>query len=120
MSRLTVQQWLNNPSSPTFSPPFDSEGDIFVGLVRFNELTKTFEITTSAETTPYEIAAERILTKVAFTDWIWQLHHKDWITGQHLKDFLDCLSCYLYREYGQFPQVFYEVAGGGPEGLDAV
>ena len=117
---LTVQQWLNKGGDDFFLP-FSPTGNIVCGLVRYDAEKDLFSIYTQANMVTYDIEAERILTSAAFTDWLWQLHHTDWFTGQHAKDFLDCLCCYIYREHnGQFPQPFYEVTNAinrGPDGV---
>jgi hypothetical protein len=117
---LTVQQWLEVGHDDVF-PPFPADGDITCGTVRYHADADEFRIFTRSGFPSYDFAAERILTGAAFSDWLWQLHHTEWFTGQHAKDLLDCLCCYIYREHnGQFPQAFYQVEGGMMRGPDAV
>jgi hypothetical protein len=93
------------PAKREPAPP----GDIIRGLVAFREQSRTFEIFTRIGEDNYEIHADRILTHKQFTDWIWQLQPKGWMSGQHFADFFECLSEFIYRQWGQNPQEFYEV-----------
>jgi hypothetical protein len=90
-------------------------GDIVRGLVAFREGSRAFELTTRIGQPTYDIEADRILTHRAFTDWVWQLHGKTWMSGQHFSDFFECLSEFIYRQWGQSPQVFYEVTWAGDD-----
>ena len=110
---MTVQEWLNTGGGDEKPLPYPLEGDIVFPTCVYIESDDLFRIDGN-----YNIEADRILSGTSFVDWIWQLHHKTWFTQEHYKDFLDCLFCYIHREHnGQFPQVFYHVAGGGG-GLD--
>jgi hypothetical protein len=90
-------------------------GDIVRGFVAFRESSRVFEITTRIGEPTYDIEADRILTHRAFTDWVWQLQMKRWMSGQHFSDFFECLSEFIYRQWGQCPQVFYEVTWAGDD-----
>src|ERR1043165_9798862 len=115
---LTVQQWLNQ-SGGEVALPFPAGGDITCGTVRYVADEDLFRIFTQSDFQTYDFAADRILTAAAFTDWVWQLHHKEWFTGQHAKDLLDCLCCYIYREHNeQFPQTFSQIEGAIMRGPD--
>jgi hypothetical protein len=120
--QLSVQQWLNSGEPPEgIQRPFPSHGDITFGLVTYDSEQDVFCIMEDSFGDTYDIDAGRILTAAAFADWMWQLHHKRWITPQHLKDLMDCLCCYIYREHnGQFPQSFYQVEGAIMRGPDEV
>jgi hypothetical protein len=118
---LTCQQWLSSPTSsdPDVVPPFPLTGDIECGLVRYSEESDSFNIYEQQGRTQYKIEAVRILSAAAFVDWMWQLHSKEWFTGQHAKDLMDCLCCYIYREHnGQFPQDFYQITNAINEDPD--
>ena len=96
-------------------------GDIVCGLVAFREQGRVFQITTRIGEDSYDIQADRILTHRQFTDWVWQLQEKGWMSGQHFADLLSCLSEFIYRQWGVWPQKFYEVEGVIREqGLDEV
>lgn len=62
--------------------------------------------------------ADRILSGGGFLDFLLHVHSKEWVTGQHIKDLLDCVACWTYRDHGKFPQVFFDVVGGMNRGLD--
>lgn len=94
------------PAKPREPAP---PGDIVCGLVAFRESTRSFEIFTRIGADTYDFEADRILTSRQFTDWVWQLQEKPWMTGQHFDDFFRCLSEFIFRQWRQFPQVFYEV-----------
>jgi hypothetical protein len=67
----------------------------------------------------YDIEADRVLSGAGLLDFLLQIHSKEWITGQHLKDFLDCVTCWVYRDHGKrFAQDFFDVAGGMNRDLD--
>ena len=123
MIRLSVQEWLNNGSwwkeCENVLPPYPPSGNIVVGSVSFIEEQNLFQIMVGGDYSgTYDIDADRLLVAKDFTDWIWHLHSKDWITGQHLKDFMDCVCCWIHRDHGQSPQIFYDVAGGHTGGMD--
>lgn len=42
--QMTVQQWMNSPEAPDIHKPFPLEGDIDVGLVRFDSEANIFRI----------------------------------------------------------------------------
>lgn len=115
---MTVQQWLNNSSVAPLLPPYFQTGDIDIGLVTFVAEQHLFRIRTLQGESAYEIESDRLLSATAFVDWVWQLHSKSWVTPQHMKDFLDCLLCWIHREHKQFPQPFYQVTWGMIGGLD--
>jgi hypothetical protein len=117
--KMTVQQWMNSPEDPDVYKPFLPQGDIVVGLVRFDEKEQVFRIYMGAEyLATYDMEADRILSGGGFLDFLLQVHSKEWVTGQHLKDLMDCLTCWVYRDHGKFPQKFFDVAGGMNRGLD--
>jgi hypothetical protein len=117
---MTVQQWMNSPEKPEMMKPFAISGDITIGTVRFDEEKDLFRIYIGAEhADTYDIAADRILSGGGFLDFVLQVHSKPWVTAQHLKDLIDCVTCWVYRDHGKFPQDFFDVAGGMNLGLDA-
>ena len=117
---LTVQQWLNDAHDPDFVfKPFQDEGDIIIGFVKFDSEKNLFQIREGFGSLTYDMDADRILSGGGFLDFVLQIHGKEWITAQHLKDLFDCVTCWTYREYGKFPQDFFDVAGGMNRGLDA-
>ena len=117
--QMTVQQWLNSPSNPDLYKPFLPEGDISIGLVRFDAQASVFRIYMGqGYLGTYDMEADRILSGGGFLDFVLQVHSKEWVTGQHLKDLLDCVTCWTYREHGKLPQPFFDVKGGMNRGLD--
>jgi len=95
-------------------------GDIVCGLVSFRDERRVFEIQ-SAGHGKYEIGADDTLTHRQLTDWVWQLQAKNWVSGQHFADFFRCLNEFIYRQWGAWPQDFYEVQGVvRDQGLDEV
>jgi len=118
--KMTVQQWLNSPEEPDVFKPFLPEGDINCGLVRYDAEENVFRVLIGqGYIQTYDIEADRILSGGGFLDFLLQVHSKDWVTGQHLKDLLDCVTCWVYRDHGhRFPQDFFDVAGGMNRGLD--
>ncbi len=117
--RMTVQQWMNSGANPEVFKPFSPEGDIPMGLVLFDDEAQVFRIYMGSEYHgTYDIGADRILSGTGFFDFLLQVHSKEWVTGQHLKDLLDCVACWVYRDHGKFPQVFFDMAGGMNRGLD--
>ena len=64
------------------------------------------------------VCADRILSGGGFLDFLLQVHSKEWVTAQHLKDLLDCVACWAFRDHGKLPQSFFDVAGGMNRGLD--
>ena len=121
--RLTVQQWLENSPDSTRSPhpPFHESGDISFGTVRYDETEQMIRVQMGGHFRgTYDMAVDRILSGRGLLDFVFQIHHKEWCTGQHIKDLLDCLTCYTYREHNQFPQMFFDSAGGMNAGLDSV
>ncbi len=104
------------PAKREPAPP----GDIVCGLVAFREGPRVFQITTRIGEDTYDIEADRILTHRAFTDWVWQLQTKGWMSGQHFTDFFACLSEFIYRQWGEWPQVFYSVERAINAGPDRV
>jgi hypothetical protein len=117
--QMTVQQWLNSPEDPEVHKPFLPQGDITVGLVRFDAQTNVFRIYMGqGYNGTYEMEADRILSGGGFLDFVLQVHSKVWVTGQHLKDLLDCVICWTYREHGKLPQAFFDVIGGMNRDLD--
>lgn len=91
-----------------------------MGTVVFSEAEDTFKITMGSDYNgTYDMAADRILSGSGLLDFILQIHHKEWVTGDHLKDLLDCVTCWVYRDHGKFPQEFFDVIGGMNAGLDA-
>ncbi len=118
--KMTVQQWLNSPEKPEIFKPFPPSGDIVCGLVRYDVEANTFRIFMGAEYIgTYDMEADRILSGGGFLDFLLQVHTKEWASGQHLKDLLDCVTCWVYRDHGQrFPQGFFDVVGGMNRDLD--
>ncbi len=117
---MTVQQWMNSGDAPQFHKPFLTDGDIVLGLVRFDNEHQVFRVYMGAGYNgTYDIDVDRILSGTGFLDFLLQVHSKEWVTGQHLKDLLDCVACWTYRDHGKFPQMFFDVAGGMNRGLDA-
>jgi len=117
--QMTVQQWLNSPEDPEVHKPFLPQGDITVGLVRFDAQTNVFRIYMGqGYNGTFEMEADRILSGGGFLDFVLQVHSKVWVTGQHLKDLLDCVTCWTYREHGKLPQAFFDVIGGMNRDLD--
>lgn len=117
--KMTVQQWMNSPEDPDVYKPFLPQGDIVVGPVRFGEKQQVFRIYMGAEYLgTYDMEADRILSGGGFLDFLLQVHSKEWVTGQHLKDLMDCVTCWAYRDHSQFPQEFFDVAGGMNRRLD--
>jgi hypothetical protein len=104
------------PAGREPAPP----GDIVCGLVAFREGPRLFQITTRIGEETYDIQADRIATQRAFTDWVWQLHTKRWMSGQHFADFFTCLSEFIYRQSGDWPQVYYAVERAINAGPDRV
>ncbi len=90
-------------------------GDIVRGLVAFRDAARLFQITTRIGHETYDIEADRILTHRSFVDWVWQLQSKTWMSGQHFSDFFDCLSDFIYRQWGDCPQEFYDVIWAGDD-----
>ena len=122
MKILTVQQWLEwSPDRyKGWKLPFPPDGDIPMGKVLYSEADDTFKITMgSGYRGTYDMAADRILSGRGLLDFVLQIHHKEWITGDHLKDLLDCVTCWVYRDHGKFPQVFFDAVGGINAGLDS-
>jgi hypothetical protein len=116
---MTVQQWMNSPEKSEVFKPFPQEGDIEIGLVRFDDAAQVFRIYMGAEYNgTYNMEADRILSGAGCFDFLLQVHSKEWVTGQHLKYLLDCIACWVYRDHGKFPQQFFNVAGGMARGLD--
>ena len=116
---MTVQQWMNSPDKPEVFKPFPPSGDIVVGLVRFDDAAQVFRVYMGADYNgTYDMEADRILSGSGCFDFLLQVHSKDWVTAQHLKDLLDCIACWVYRDHGKFPQLFFDVAGGMNRGLD--
>ena len=121
MIAMTVQQWMNSPEDTDGYKPFPPEGDIAIGLVRFDDAAQVFRIYMGAGYLgTYDIDCDRILSGAGCFDFLLQVHSKEWATGQHLKDLLDCITCWTYRDHGKFPQMFFDVAGGMNRGLDEV
>ena len=89
-----------------------------MGLVTFIADRDLFSIRTLQGESTYDIESDRLLSATSFMDFLWQVHEKPWITPQHLKDFLDCLLCWIHREHKQLPQPFYHVTWGMSRGLD--
>ena len=119
--KKTVQQWLNECSSDQLREPFESEGNITMGFVVYSESEEMFHIREQGmKERIYSMKADRLLSKSGLLDFLFQIHAKPWITSQHIKDFLDCLTCYTHREHGKLPQDFYDVVGGMNKGLDSV
>jgi len=117
---MTVQQWMNSPEQAEVAKPFPASGDIAIGTVRFDDEQQMFRIYMGGDYgDTYDIAADRILSGGGFLDFLLQVHSKSWVTAQHLKDLLDCVTCWAYRDHGKFPQMFFDVAGGMNRGLDA-
>jgi len=120
--QLTVQQWLESSGESrkqTFDP-FPPDGDIPMGLVKYSAEEDTFKIQMGAAYRgTYDMAADRILSGSGLLDFLFQIHQYEWCTGQHMKDFLDCVTCWVYRDHGKFPQAFFDVTGGMNSGLDA-
>jgi len=122
MKKLTVQQWLEwSPSRyEGWELPFPPDGDIPMGTVLYSEADDTFKITMGPRYSgTYDMAADRILSGRGFLDFILQIHHKEWITGEHLKDLLDCVTCWVYRDHGKFAQEFFDAIGGMNADLDS-
>jgi len=118
---MTVQQWLNSSEESKKNPfePFWPEGDIRIGTVVFDAKENMFRIYEGKESDDtYDMAADRILSGKGLLDFVFQVHTKEWVSGQHLKDLLDCITCWTYREHGKFPQEFFDVAGGMNSNLD--
>jgi hypothetical protein len=104
---------LNSASTPDTHKPFPPEGDIAIGLVHFDAEKRTFRIYMGGEYgSTYDMEADRIMSGGGFLDFLLQVHSKEWVTAQHLKDLLDCVTCWTYREHGKFPQAFFDVIGG--------
>ena len=118
--KMTVQQWMNSSATPTFHKPFPPDGDIFCGTVSFDAEKSMFYISIGGdEGGTYDMESDRILSGGGFLDFLLQVHSKEWVTGQHIKDLLDCVTCWIYRDHGgQFPQMFFDVAGRMNRGLD--
>ena len=118
--RMTVQQWMNSAEPPRFFKPFDPTADIRCGTVRFDAAENMFRISMGGDYSgTYDMEADRILSGGGFLDFLLQVHSKEWVTGQHLKDLLDCVTCWVYRDHGQqFPQGFFDVINGMNRGLD--
>jgi hypothetical protein len=110
---MTVQQWLNSSATTEFREPFLPAGDIIIGLVRFDAEAKMFRIYKGMryQDGTYDIHAERIQDGGAFLDFLLQVNSKLWCTAQHIKDLLDCVTCWGYRETGKFPQEYFDVIG---------
>jgi hypothetical protein len=102
-----VQHWLNHGDAAI---PYPETGNIVCGTCSYIEADDLFRIE-GVERIGYEIQAGRIQTATSLVDWLWQLSEKEWWTGQYAKDFLDCLLCYIHREWQVFPQEFYGVHG---------
>ena len=117
---MTVQQWMNSPENPRVVEPFPYDGDIICGLVRYDAKERVFRIFIGAGyIQTYDMAADRILSGGGFLDFLLQVHSKEWVTGQHLKDLLDCVTCWVCRDHGgRFPQDFFDVMGGMNRDLD--
>jgi hypothetical protein len=111
---------MNSAAPPRFFKPFDPTGDIRCGTVRFDAQENMFRISMGGDYAgTYDMEADRILSGGGFLDFLLQVHSKEWVTGQHLKDLLDCVTCWVYRDHGQqFPQGFFDVIGGMNRGLD--
>jgi hypothetical protein len=90
------------------------------GHVRYDAVERVFRIHMGeAYFGTYDMEADRILSGGGFLDFLLQVHSKPWITGQHLKDLLDCVTCWIYRDHGQrLPQDFFDVIGGMNRDLD--
>jgi hypothetical protein len=117
--QMTVQQWMNSPEEPEVYKPFLPDGDITIGLVRFDSKENVFRIYMGqGYNGTYDMEADRILSGGGFLDFVLQVHSKEWVTAQHLKDLLDCVTCWTYRDHGKFPQRFFDVAGGMNRDLD--
>lgn len=111
--RMTVQQWLNWTMNTQLGRPFFPQGDIVIGLVRYDAAANMFRIYMGQgdRDGTYDMEASRITRSNALLDFILQVHSKEWATAQHLKDLLDCVTCWAYRETGKFPQEFFGVMG---------
>jgi hypothetical protein len=120
MMQMTVQQWRNSADKPEVFKPFFQDEDIVCGLVCYDNDKEVFQIYMGqGYNGTYDIEAYRILTSAGILDFLLQIHSKNWITGQHLKDFLDCITCWVYRDHGGcFPQKFYKVMGGVNQNID--
>jgi hypothetical protein len=118
--QMTVQQWLNSPDNPEVFKPFPPDGDMCCGSVLYDSKERVFRIHMGADfRTTYDMQADRILSGAGFLDFLLQIHGKDWVTGQHLKDLMDCVTCWVYRDHGhRFPQEFFGVAWGMNKDLD--
>lgn len=124
--KMTVQQWMNTPAGERedrklrVHPPYPPTGDIVCGLVRYDADAEVFRVYMGlGYYGTYDMAADRILSGAGFLDFLLQVHSKEWVTGQHLKDLLDCVTCWVYRDHQKcFPQVFFNVTGGMNRGLD--
>lgn len=109
----SVQQWINTPGGHIYDP-FPPEGDIRFGFVTYDAKKGFFRIDMGQQwlSSTYDIEAKRIDDATVFLDFLWQLHAKPWITAQHLKDFLDCVTCRIRRDHGDNPQSFFKTCGG--------
>ena len=118
--KMTVQQWLNSPEDPDVFKPFSPNGDIICGLVRYDSEGNMFRIFMGHDYKgTYDMETDRILSGGGLLDFLLQVHSKERATGQHLKDLLDCVTCWVYRDHGhRFPQDFFDVAGGMNRDLD--
>lgn len=120
--QLTVQQWISSSDSEIKNahPPFFPQGnDIIIGSCEFSEKENMFKIHMGANYNgTYDISADRIIGGRGLLDFIFQVHMKHWVTAQHIKDFLDVLLCWTYRDHGQLPQSFYRVIAGMSQGMD--
>lgn len=116
---MTVRQWQNAGECPSTEKPFPPEGDIVIGLVRFDAQNSKFRIYMGADYYgTYDMDSDRIMSGGGFLDFLLQVHSKPWATPQHLSDLLDCVTCWTYRDHGKFPQMFFDVAGGMNRNLD--
>jgi len=117
--KMTVQQWLNSAGESDFFKPFPPDGDICCGLVQYDSKGRVFRVYMGDDFCgTYDMEADRILSGAGFLDFLLQVHSKPWVTGQHLKDLLDCVTCWLHRDHCCLPQKFFDVAGGMNKGLD--
>ena len=121
--QMTVQQWLHHslgdePHKPYFEVgPWG--GDIICGMARYDYEAKTFRVWKGHDYAfTYDMHADRILSGAGFLDYLFHTHRKEWCTPQHIKDILDCVTCWVHRDHGCNPQVFFDVTFGMNKGLD--
>jgi hypothetical protein len=112
MSTMTVQQWLNRSGDEQMVLPTTESGDIEIGLVKYCDLDGEFHIYKGQGFhDDLLVSYYQVSNGPRLLECLLHLHKQEWITGQHIKDFLDCLTLRVYRDSNLSMREFFGVAG---------